>query len=141
MKTLTKAGRALLMGFAWAAIWVPIGSLAGTLMVGEMEPEHVGGSLYPSLLGGALFSAIAGLASGRRRLDEISFSRASVLGAVSGLVIGVLPFTLGGDIKVTPAWILPAIVIGTLTPACALSAVASVWVARATKQAREPIPE
>ena len=42
-KWMTRIGRAALMGFAWAIVWVPIGMLTGRLIVGEVEPEHVGG--------------------------------------------------------------------------------------------------
>ena len=94
-KWMTRIGRAALMGFAWAIVWVPIGMLTGRLIVGEVEPEHVGGSLYPSFLCGALFSALSGIATGRVRLDDLPVVRAAAWGAVSGVLVGALPFVLG----------------------------------------------
>lgn len=62
MKTWRRRiGRTAMMGLAWAAAWVPVGSLAGWLMVGELEPEWIGGPLYTGFLCGAMFSAVAGL--------------------------------------------------------------------------------
>ena len=131
---LTRVGRALMMGLAWAAAWIPIGMIGGSLMVGELEPEHIGGPLYTGFVCGAVFSAIAGLASGRRRLAEYSFGRAAVLGAVAGLFTGALPFILGeqhGSDR--PQWVLPVIVMSVLSLLGAVSGVASVWVAKAAK--------
>jgi len=128
---ITRTGRALLMGLAWAAVWVPAGAVVGSLMVGEMEPEHIGGSLYAGFLCGSVFSAVAGLASGRRRLAEFSYVRAAVLGAAGGLLVGALPFVLGDQHGTDrPLWILPVIVMSVMSLASAVSAVVSVWVAR-----------
>ena len=134
---LTRIGRALMMGLAWAVVWVPVGMAAGSVIVGELEPEHIGGPLYAAFLCGSIFSAVAGIASRRRRLGELSFSRAAASGAVSGLLIGMLPFVLG-DQKGSerPLWILPVVVIGSLTLLCAVSAVVSAWLARMGKKGK-----
>ena len=34
-KWMTRIGRALVMGLAWAVVWVPLGVVAGALSVGE----------------------------------------------------------------------------------------------------------
>ena len=128
---MTRIGRTLMMGLAWAVVWVPIGMVAGRLIVGELEPEHVGGPLYAGLLSGAMFAVVAGIASGRRRLDELSLSQAAAWGALSGLLIGVLPFVLGDQHgSDRPLWILPVVVIGSMTVFCALSASVSLPIAR-----------
>jgi hypothetical protein len=132
-KWMTRIGRAALMGFAWAVVWVPIGMLTGRLIVGEVEPEHVGGSLYPSFLCGALFSALSGIATGRVRLDDLPVSRAAAWGAVSGMLIGALPFVLGGDQHnpgERPLWVLPVAVISSLAVLSAFSAAISLPIAR-----------
>ena len=87
--------------------------LTGRLIVGEVEPEHVGGALYPSFLCGALFSALSGIATGRVRLDDLSVSRAAAWGAVSGVLVGALPFVLGDQHNPgeRPLWVLPVAVI------------------------------
>jgi hypothetical protein len=128
---VTTISRALMMGLAWAAVWVPIGMVAGHRIVGELEPEHIGGPLYAGVLCGAIFSGLAGIASGRRRIRDFSFIRAAAWGALSGLLVGTLPFLLG-DQKDTgrPLWILPVVVMSSMTAAGALSAAVCPQVAR-----------
>ena len=131
MKALTRISRALLMGLAWAAAWLPVGMVGGALVVGELEPEHIGGPLYAGFLCGSVFSAIAGLASGRRRLTDFSYMRAAAWGAVGGLVVGALPFVIGDQHEPEgPLWILPAVVMSSLSVMSAVSGAVSVWVAR-----------
>ncbi|HYN09715.1 MAG TPA: hypothetical protein VES67_20200 [Vicinamibacterales bacterium] len=97
---MTRISRAAMMGLAWAGAWVLAGLLPARLIVGELEPEHIGGPLYAGFICGTVFSELAGMASGRRRLDELSPYRAAAWGALSGLFVGVLPFVLGeGDIS------------------------------------------
>ena len=134
---VTRISRALMMGLAWAVVWVPVGAVAGRLIVGELEPEHIGGPLYAGFLCGAIFSAVAGIASGRRRLRELSFSQAGAWGAVSGLLVGVLPFVLGDQHgSERPVWILPVVVTSSLTLMSAASAVGSAWLARMAKKGK-----
>ena len=131
-KWMTRIGRAWLMGLAWVVVWVPIGMVAGRLIVGELEPEHIGGPLYAGLLCGAVFSAVSGIATGRVRLDDLSISRAAVWGAVSGLLVGALPFVLGEqhDPGERPLWVLPVAVISALAVLSACSAAVTVPIAR-----------
>lgn len=131
----TRIGRALLTGFAWAIAWVPIGMVGDTLIVGELEPEHIGGPLYASVICGATFAFFSGIASGRRRLDELTLTQAATWGAVSGAVVGMLPFILGDQHNPgsRPLWVLPVAVISTLAVLGALSAAASVPFARRAK--------
>lgn len=130
-KWVTRLGRVMMMGLAWAAVWVPGGALVGALIVGELEPEWIGGPLYASVLCGATFSAVAGIAAKRHRLEKLSLSRAAVWGAVSGLLVGALPFVIG-DQKAgeRPLWVLPVAVMGVLSLLSAVSAIASVLLAR-----------
>ena len=51
---VTTFSRALMMGLAWAAAWLPVGMIAGALLVGELEPEHIGGPLYAGIPCGAI---------------------------------------------------------------------------------------
>lgn len=41
------------------AAWVPVGSLVGWLMVGELEPEWIGGPMYAGFLCHARFGSRA----------------------------------------------------------------------------------
>jgi hypothetical protein len=135
-KWFERVSRAVVMGLAWAAAWIPVGVLAGLVIVGEAEPEHIGGPLYAGFLCGALFAAVAGIAAGRRRLDELSVAQAGARGAVSGLLVGVLPFVLGGNLSGGPSPWLDAGIIGGLTLLSAMTAVGSVLLARMAKKGR-----
>src|SRR5687767_11775033 len=111
MQTLaTQFGRAALMGLAWAAAWLLPSLIGGSIRHGEVEPQHIGGALagFPS---GFLFAFFAGIASGRRRLGDLSLARAVACGVVSGALIGMLPSLIGsqhapGD---RPLWVLPVV--------------------------------
>ena len=130
-KQMNRIGGALMVGLAWAGVWVPLGALVGSLIVGELEPEWIAGPLYAGFLCGATFSIAAGIAAAGRRLDELSFARAAAAGAVSGLLVSALPFILG-DQKASdrPVWLLPVAVMGVLSLLSVVSGIASVWLAR-----------
>ena len=124
-------GRAGLMGLAWAAVWIAGGVILGPLYAGELEPEHIGGPLYAGFIAGALFATAAGLTSGRRRLGDLSPSRAAICGALVGALVGALPFIIGDQHGTDrPVWILPVALITSMSAACAISAVLSLPVAR-----------
>ena len=84
VKATTSAAR------PWAAVWIAGGVVLGPLYAGELEPEPIGGPLYAGFIAGALFSAVAGLASGRRRLADLSPFRAGYCGGLIGAVGGAL---------------------------------------------------
>jgi hypothetical protein len=129
---LIRVGRATMMGLAWAAAWVPVGSLAGWLMVGELDPEWIGGPLYAGFLCGAMFSAVAGIADGRRDLDEMALPRSGARGALSGLLVGTLWLILV-LLSDPPKWLLEGAVVGSLTILSAISGVVSALLARVGK--------
>ena len=138
MQTLaTQFGRAALMGLAWAAAWLLPSLIGGSIRHGEVEPEHIGGALagFPS---GFLFAFFAGIASGRRRLGDVSLARAAACGSVSGALIGMLPSLIGsqhapGD---RPLWVLPVVVTAGMSVICAVSALVSRWVGRKNESAQ-----
>lgn len=125
-------GRAGLMGLAWASCWLLPSMIAGSIYAGELEPEHIGGALFAGFPGGFVFALLAGIASGRRQLGDLSFARAGVTGALAGALVGTLPFLLGDqhDPGDRPLWILPAAVIVSMTGISLVSAMIAVQVAR-----------
>jgi hypothetical protein len=139
MQTLaTQLGRAALMGLAWAAAWFLPSMIGGSIRAGEVEPQHIGGALagFPS---GFLFAFFAGIASGRRRLGDLSLARAAACGAISGAVIGVLPFVIGDQHGADrPMWILPVVLTGSMAALCAVSAVVSLPIARWLNRQNKP---
>jgi hypothetical protein len=131
-KWLIRIGRAGAMGLAWAAAWVPVGSLAGWLIVGELEPEWIGGPLYAGFLCGVIFSAVAGIADARCELDQLSLPRSGIAGAVSGLLAGGL-WLVVALLSDPPLWLFQGILVGCLTALGAVSGVGSALLARMGK--------
>src|SRR5262245_14622747 len=131
-KWLIRPYRAAMMGLAWAAAWVPVGALVGSLIVGELEPEWIGGPLYAGFLCGAMFSLVAGIAGGRRKLDEMSLAQSIVRGAASGFLMGVL-WLVVVLLSDPPQWLLEGAVVGLLTILSACWGVGSVLLARMAK--------
>jgi hypothetical protein len=131
-KWFIRVCRAAMMGLAWAAAWVLVGSLAGLLIVGELEPEWIGGPLYAGFLCGAIFSAVAGIADSRRRLDEMSLPRAGVSGVTSGLLAGGL-WLVVALLSDPPQWLLYGAVVGSLALLSAVSGVTSALLGRTGK--------
>jgi len=140
MRTLgTQSGRAALMGLAWAAAWLLPSMVGGSIHVGELEPEHIGGALagFPS---GFLFALFTGIASGRRRLGDLSLGRAAACGAVSGALIGTLPFVIGDQHGTDrPLWILPVVLTASMAALCAVSGAVSPPIARWLSRQNKPV--
>ena len=137
----TQFGRASLMGLAWAAAWLLPSVIGGSIRAGEVEPEHIGGALagFPS---GFLFASFTGIASGRRVLSDLSIARAAAYGALSGAIIGSLPFLIGsqhapGD---RPLWVLPVVMTASMSVVCAVSAVVALLMARWFRRQNESAP-
>jgi hypothetical protein len=116
----TFGGRTAVMGMGWAITWVPLGVLAGWLVVGEAEPEWIGGPLYAGFLCGTIFAAVAGFATGTRRLDNVALPWSALRGAVSGLIGGTL-FMLVVIASDPPKWWLIGGVTAVLTMASAIT--------------------
>ena len=135
-KWVTRISRALMMGLAWGGAWVPVGVVGARLLVRELDPEHIGGPLYAGFICGLIFSAVAGFASGRSQLRELSLSRAAVSGVMSGLSASVLWLLLVlasgiGDAVFEPLpWFMIAIVCSAWVVMGGITAVGSVWIAR-----------
>jgi hypothetical protein len=129
MKWLRRIRGAVVLGLAWAVVWAPIAVVIGTTIVdpdNSMDEMWVVVGAYSGFLCGALFCAVLGIAEGRCRLDALSLPRAGAWGAVSGLLVGVLPFLLGSqNTDGRPLWLLPLVVIASLTLLSAVSAVVS----------------
>jgi hypothetical protein len=103
---MSRISRDLTIGLSWAVTWVLAGLLPARLIAGNLNPEHIGGPLYAGFACGVLFVELAGSASGRRRLNELSSYRAAFHGAVGGLFVGVLPFVIGDNGRYQSGWSL-----------------------------------
>lgn len=141
-KWLRRIRGAVLMGLTWALAWLPVGLLIGMILDpdGSMDEPWVLVGTLPGFLAGVVFSAVLGIAAARRKLDELSVAKVGGWGAVAGLLIGSLPFVLGDqgpDAK--RVWLLPVVVISSITLLSAVSAAGSLVLAR--KSERRELPE
>jgi hypothetical protein len=123
------------MGLSWAVAWAPIGLLLMMIVdpTDAMDEPWILIGAYPGFLGGVLFSVVLGVAAGRRRFDELSLSRFGVLGAVAGLLLGLLPFgvlAVGTSGAGLPLWLLGVVTMGTTSLLGAASASATLALAR-----------
>ena len=126
----------ILVALAWAVVWSPVGVLTGIIVDpgGSMDEMWVAIGAYPGFLCGAVFSAVVGIAEGRRRLNEIALSRVAAWGAVSGLVVGVIPFVLGTVNSALPLWLWSIVTVGAVTILSSASAVGTASIARMAKK-------
>jgi hypothetical protein len=132
-----RIGRAAAMGVAWAVVWAPIAVLIGTTIIdpdNSMDEMWPVVGAYPGFLCGVIFLALLGLAERGRSIDQVSLSRAAAWGALAGVVVGIFPFTIGTPTSTIPLWQLGLSVIGSFTVMSALSAIASVLLARVAKK-------
>lgn len=130
-KWLRRIRAAFVMGLVWAIVWAPVGIFIGMIVDpdGSMDEPWVLVGTLPGFLGGVVFSAVLGIAARRRRLNELSLLRVGAWGAVAGLLVGLLPFVLGDLNPRVPVW-LPVVVTGSVTLLSAVSAAASLALAR-----------
>jgi hypothetical protein len=114
------------------AVWAPVAVLIGMIVDpdGSMDEMWLAIGAYPGFLSGVVFSAVLGIAARRRRFNELSLSRFAAWGALAGLLIGVLPFTLGDVNTERPLWLLGVVIIGSITLLGAVSAAGSLALAR-----------
>lgn len=141
-KWLRRIRGAVGMGLLWALLWAPVGVLAGMIVDpdGSMDEMWLAIGAYPGFLGGVIFSVVLGIVAGRRRFEELSIARFAAWGAAAGLMVGALPFALGGSATGGPQALLGAAVIGSITVMSAASAAGSLALARRAerRQLTEP---
>ena len=133
---LRTVGGALAIGLAWAVAWAPFALMVGVLIIdpdNSMDEMWPAIGAYPGFLSGVVFCAVLAMAQRGRRLGELPLSRAAAWGALSGALVGLLPFAIA-----TPKS-AGVVALGSIAAMSALSAVASVlWLGRgARKRTRE----
>lgn len=139
-KWLTRIRAAVVMGLTWAVVWAAVAVLVGMIVDPDesMDEMWVAIGAYPGFLGGVVFSAVLAVAARRHDLDELSLSRVAAWGALAGLLVGVLPFTIGEATTELPLWLLAAVVIGSITLLSTVSAAGSLALATMAEK-REPL--
>lgn len=141
-KWLKRIRAALVMGLTWAVVWLPVGLLIGMIMDpdGAMDEPWIAVGTLPGFFAGVMFSVVLGIAARRRKLDELSVAKVGGWGAVAGVLIGSLPFVLGDQSEhVERVWLMPLVVISSITLLSAVSAAGSLVLAR--KSERQELPD
>src|SRR5687768_15384581 len=130
-KWLRRIRGAVLMGLTWALAWMPVGLLIGMIMDpdGSMDEPWIAVGTFPGFLAGVVFSMVLGIAARRRKLDDLSVRKVAGWGAIAGLLLSALLF-VSGDSNVEPRWLLPLVVISSITLLSAASAACSLVLAR-----------
>ena len=134
-KWLRRIRGGILMGLTWAILWMPAGLLIGAIVDpdGAMDEPWIAVGTIPGFLAGVAFSIVLGIAASRRRLDELSVARVGRWGAAAGLLIGSLPFVIG-DYSPNVPRVLPFVILGSITLLSAVSAAASLMLARKSER-------
>ena len=134
-KWVKRLSRAFMMGLAWALAWMPIGLLIGFIVDrdGSMDEPWIALGTYPGFLCGVVFSAVAGIAAGRRGLEELPLPLAAARGAVSGLLVGGL-WVVVALLSDPPKWMLNVAVVGSLTALSAVSGAGTALLGRMLKK-------
>jgi MFS family permease len=138
-KWLRRIRGAVLMGLTWAVVWAPVGLLIGMIVDpdGSMDEPWVLVGTFPGFLGGVAFAVVLGIVGRRRRFTELSLSRFAAWGAAAGLLVGAL-WLFVVLLSDPPRWSLNAVVVGSLTLLSAVSATASLAVARMAEKRHLP---
>ena len=125
---------AVLLGLAWAAAWAPVGVLLGLIVDsdGSMDEMWVAIGGYPGFLCGVVFCAVLGAAKGRGRFEEFPLTRGGAFGAVSGVLVGALPFfvLVSDETGGLRGQLLGAVIIASITLLSAVSAAGSLALAK-----------
>ena len=143
------------VGLGWAVAWAIVGLLIGvasSLLPGlpwnsvlDVFDAPLPALAIPGFVGGVFFSVVLGIVERRRTFAELSLPRFAAWGAVGGLLLSLLPAALVAVGLASVAhggaglWQLTAVVAGPLTLLSAVSASASLLLAR--KAERRGLPE
>ena len=138
MTWLRHIRRAFLTAVTWGVLWAPLGVITGIIWDPNdtMDEPWIALGAYPGFLCGLVFCALLAIADGRRRLDELSPSRAGAWGALAGLLLMAVPMTglLGTPNTEHPFWQWRFAIVTAVVLLSSISAVGSVLVARAANK-------
>lgn len=121
---LKRIRSALVMGVVWGGFCAIVG---GGIMEGFIDPRGEIVDMWPQVLGivgfmgGVIFSGVISLLAGRRGLDEFSFRGFAGLGALTGVLQGLLAMLVVGA---------PLLFLGVTTASSALLAVGTLGITK-----------
>lgn len=137
---LKRVRGAIGMGVTWAIGWAVGGLMVGVLSI--LTPSRVWDVFFeffdaplpalaiPGFLGGALFSIVMTIAARHQRFDELSLARVTTWGAIGGVLLGIVPFVFGSAARGSSPVLLGVVVVSICTALSAVSAAASLLMAR-----------
>ena len=132
------------MALVWAVTWAAVGALKAMLVdpVGTLDTLWLGPPIgaFPGFVGGLLFSVLLAIAAGDRRLENLSVREAGAWGGLVGFVLGSLPIVINQPPAEYPAWLVAAVVVGSMTLLGTLSAAGSLAIARWSAPRRDTTP-
>ena len=130
--------RAALMAVTWGVLWAPLGVMMGMIVDpnDSLDEPWIALGAYPGFLCGLAFCAVLATAAGRHRLAELSPSRAGAWGALSGLLVMVVPMTgfLGTPNTEHPLWQWRFLIAGSVILLSSISAAGAVLLARTARK-------
>jgi hypothetical protein len=136
MTWLRHIRRAFLTAVAWGVLWAPLGVITGLVWDpnDSMDEPWIAVGAYPGFLSGLVFCLLLAIADGRRRLNEVSASRAAAWGALAGLIIMALPSLLATPNTEHPFWQWRYMIVAAVVLLSSVSAVGSVLLARTANE-------
>ena len=149
MGWLRKLRGALFMGVTWAIGWGGTGLLIGVASVllpflpwarfFRVFDAPLPAMAVPGFIGGVIFAGVLGVAGRHRRFDQLSLPLFALLGAVGGLLLGLLPAAmvlvgLADLAEGVALWRLTAVFAVPTTLLGAASATGSLLLARKAEQ-------
>lgn len=120
----------ILLALAWAVVWAPIAVVLGTFVIdpdNSMDEMWVAVGAFPAVLCAVIFSGLLALAE--TGLEQVSLPRAAAWGAVTGVLVGAIPFGLGTPNPNNADW-LGLAVMGSFALMSSASAVGSAMLTR-----------
>ena len=132
MTWLRHIRRAFLTALTWGVLWAPLGVIAGIIWDpnDSMDEPWIAVGAYPGFLCGLVFCLLLAITDGRRRLDELSASRAVAWGALAGLIMMALPSLLATPNTEHPFWQWRYAIVAAIVLLSSISAAGSVVLAR-----------
>lgn len=134
---------ALGLGLVWAVSGAALGFVIELITEfvpgwnGAVVDIWVAALAIPGFVGGVLFSLLLGIVARNRRIEELSIPRFAFLGAVSGMVLSLVPAAMVGAGLATanqPIWEITAVLALPFTLGSAAAAAATLAVARKAEE-------
>jgi hypothetical protein len=119
------------VGLIWAIIWALLSVLTGTITeawIGyslEKDIDPLAALAMPGFIFGVIFYTVIWWTEGGSTIDQLSLPRLTALGALVGLLLGLVSLALGTPTARFPLWLVILIIVSTSTLLSTVSAIGS----------------